>query len=85
MFNEVNEAATEQKKQNEVITLCDDILDEDNPFNNIKIDDIYIEDNLFDNNDSQNVKNISNDIIETIDLSDDTEIPSETELATDPP
>ena len=85
MFNEVNEAATEQKKQNEVITLSDDILDEDNPFNNIKIDDIYIEDNLYDNKDSQNVKNISNGIIETIDLSCDIEIPSDTELATDPP
>ena len=31
-----------KKKQNEVITLCDDILDEDNPFNNIKTDDIIL-------------------------------------------
>ena len=52
MFNEVNDAATKQK-QNEVITLFDNILDEDNPFNNIKTDDIYTEDNLFDNNNSQ--------------------------------
>ena len=85
MFNEVNDAATEQKKQNEVITLCDDILDEDNPFNNIKTDDIYIEDDLFDNNDSQDIKNISSDVIETIDLSDNIEIPSDNELATNAP
>ena len=73
------------KKQNEVIPLFDNILDEDNPFNNIKTDDIYIEDNFFDNNDSQDVKNISSDVIETIDLSDDIEIPSDNELATDVP
>ena len=58
MFNEVNDAATEQKKtkkqkQKEVINLFDDIVDEDNPFNNTKIDDIYIEDDLFDDNNSQ--------------------------------
>ena len=40
------------------------------PFNNTKTDDIYIEDNLFDNNNSQDIKNISGDVIETIDLSD---------------
>ena len=74
-----------KKKQNEVINLFDDILDEDNPFNNIKIDDVYIEDDLFDNNDSQDIKNISSDVIETIDLSDDIEIPSDNELATDAP
>ena len=32
-----------KKKENEVITLFNDILDEDNPFSNIKTDDIYIE------------------------------------------
>ena len=58
MFNEVNDAATEQKKtkkqkQKEVINLFDDIVDEDNPFNNTKVDDIYIEDGLFDDNNSQ--------------------------------
>ena len=67
MFNEVNDAATEQEKQNEVITLFDVILDE----NNIKTDNIYIEDNFFANNDSQDIKNISSDVIETIDLPND--------------
>ena len=89
MLNEANDAATEQNKtkqnKNEVITLFDDIIDKDNLFNNIKTDDIYIEDGLFDNNDSQDIKNISSDVIETIDLSDDIEIPSDNELATDAP
>ena len=71
------------KKQNKVITLFDDILDEDNSFNNIKTDDIYVEDDLFDNNDSQDIKNISSDVIETIDLSDEIEIPFDDETATD--
>ena len=70
-------------KQNEVITLFDDVLDEDNPFNNIKMDDIYIEGDLFDNNDSKDIKNISGDVIESINLSDHIEIPSDNELATD--
>ena len=91
MFNEVNDAAREQKqtkkrqkqKQNEVITLFDDILEEDNPFNNIKTDNIYIEDHLFDNNDSQDIKNISRDVTETIDLSDDIEFASDNELVHD--
>ena len=79
----VNDAATEQKKNK--MKLFDDILDEGNPFNNIKTDDIYIGDDLFDNNDSQHIKNISSEVIETIDLSDDIEIPSDNELATDAP
>ena len=31
-----------KQKQNEVVTLFDEILDVDNLFNNIKTDDIYI-------------------------------------------
>ena len=85
MLNEVSDAATKQEKQNVVITLFSHILDEDNPFNNIKTGDIYIEGNLFDNKDSQNIKNNSNDVIETIDLSDNIEISSATDLATDAP
>ena len=74
-----------KKKQNEVITLFDNILDEDNSFSNIKTDNIYIEDDLFDNNDSQEIKNISSDVIETTDFSDGIEIPSDNELAADAP
>ena len=48
-FNVIDNAATEQKKKkNELIDLVDDVLDENNPFNNkIKTEDIYTEDNLF--------------------------------------
>ena len=37
--------------------LVDDVLDENNPFNNkIKTEDIYIEDNLFDDTNSKDIK-----------------------------
>ena len=74
-----------KKKQNEVVILFDDILDHGNPFKNIETNDIYIEDGLFDNNDSQDIKNISGVVTETIVLSGDIEIPSNNELATDAP
>ena len=51
-FDKVNNASTEQKKQNETINLIDYVLDTDNPFNNIKTQDIYIKGDLFENNDS---------------------------------
>ena len=36
-------------KQNDLINLVDDVLNENNPFNNkIKAENIYIEDNFFD-------------------------------------
>ena len=86
MFNEVNdEQQNKKKKKNQVVILFDNILDHGNPFKNIETDDIYIEDDLFDNNDSQDIKNISGDVIETIVLSGDIEIPSNNELATDAP
>ena len=64
-FDNLNDAATEQKKQNDDIDLVDDILDEDNPFKNIGTEDIWIEDDLFDDEDNQTVKGISKDIIDT--------------------
>ena len=64
-FGNLNDAATEQKKQNDAIDLVDDILDEDNPFKNIGTEDIWIEDDLFDDDDNQTVKGISKDIIDT--------------------
>ena len=51
--NEVNDAATEQKKQGDAITLVDDILDENNPFKNVNTEDLWIAENLFDNNDKE--------------------------------
>ena len=50
-FNEVNDAATQQKKDNQVIDPVDDIKDEDNSFNGtFKADpeNVFIDDNLFD-------------------------------------
>ena len=54
-FNEIDNAATGQKRQNE-IDLVEDVLDESNPFNDIKTDVIYIEDDLFDDNESKDIK-----------------------------
>ena len=47
-FDPIDNAVTEQKKQNDPKDLVDDVLDENNPFNNkINTENIYIEDNLF--------------------------------------
>ena len=58
-FNKVNNAATEQKIQTDAINLIDDILNENNPFRNVNSEDIWIEENLFDDSDRQNVNNVS--------------------------
>ena len=49
LLNEITNTTTEEKQQNETIELSDNALNENNPFINIKTDDIYIEDDLFDN------------------------------------
>ena len=56
-FCKVNNAATEQKLQNDATNLIEDILHEDNPFKNIDI-----EDRIFDNGDGQDIKDISKEI-----------------------
>ena len=64
-FGKVNtNGATEQKPQTDAINLIDDILDEDNPFNNVVTEDIWIEDDIFDNDNTQAIKNISTEIID---------------------
>ena len=46
-----------KKKQNDLINLVDDVLDENNLFNvQIKTEGIYIEVSLFDDTDSKNIK-----------------------------
>ena len=65
-MDKVNSAATVQKIQADAINLIDDILNENNPFKNINTEDIWIEDNQFDNNDRQNVKSVSKEIIDTV-------------------
>ena len=58
-FDKVNNAATEQKIQTDAINLIDDILNKNNPFRNVNSEDIWIEENLFDDSDRQNVNNVS--------------------------
>ena len=62
-FDKVNNAATEQKSQTDAINLTDDILDGDNPFIYIDTEDIWIEDDLFDDNDTKAIKNILKEIM----------------------
>ena len=64
-FNEINDAVTKQKKQGDAIKLVDDILDKNNPFKNVNTEDLWIKDNLFNNNDKEAIKDISKDIIST--------------------
>ena len=64
-FNEVNDAAIEQKKQGDAIKLVNDILDENSPFKDVNTEDLWIEDNFFDNNDKETIKDVSKDIINT--------------------
>ena len=64
----MNDTATQQKKDNEVIDLIDDIKAEDNPFNDIfkaDTEDIFINDNLFDSFDQNDKKDmVSDDLLQ---------------------
>ena len=42
----IDNASTEQKRQNDPIYLVDDVLNDNNPFNDLKTEDTYIEDIL---------------------------------------
>ena len=57
---------TEQKSQTDAINLTDDILDEHNLFRNTNTEDIWIEDDLFDDYDTQAIKNILKEIIDAV-------------------
>ena len=47
----------QNKKRNDIFDLVDDILDENNPFNDeLKTENVYIEDNLFDFTDQRDIK-----------------------------
>ena len=69
-WDQINDAVTEQKNQNEITDLVDDIIDESNPFQNIDTEDIWIEDDIFYNNDNQNIVDASKDILIGIKESD---------------
>ena len=68
--DQINDAVTVQKNQNEITDLVDDIIDESNPFQNIDTEDIWIEDYIFYNNDNQNIVDASKDILIGIKESD---------------
>ena len=87
-FDKVNNAVTEQKLQDDAINFIEDILDEDNPFKNIDTEDFWIEDGLFDNDDVQDIKDISKEIIDVnesfVDIvEDDFKLPIETTIIDD--
>ena len=75
-----------KKNQNGLIDLVDDVLDENNLFNDqIKTESIYIEVNLFDDTDSKNIKKVSDGVIKKINFDNNIEIPSDDEMAIDGP
>ena len=75
-----------KKNQNDLIDLVDDVLDENNLFNDqIKTESIYIEVNLFDDTDSKNIKKVSDGVIKKINFDNNIEIPSDDEMAIDGP
>ena len=45
-----------------MIDLIDNILDDDNPFN-ATVEDIFIDDNLFDNTDNKDIKIVADNIL----------------------
>ena len=85
-FNAIDNAATEKKKQNDLIDLVDDMLDENNTFNNkIKTEGTYIEGNLFDDINSKDIKKVSDGVIKETNFDDKIEIPFDDEVALDGP
>ena len=71
-------------KKKDLLDIIDDVLDENNPFNNkVKTEDIYIEDNLFDDTDSKDIKKVSDGAIKKINFGDNIETPSDDEVALD--
>ena len=59
-YDQINDATTKQKKQNEITDLVDYIIDESNPFQEIGTEEIWIEDNVFDNKDNKDIVDVSN-------------------------
>lgn len=56
-YREIDVAATEQKKQNYLIDLFDEIENKDNSFNDgFKTEDISIDDDMFDDTDQKEKK-----------------------------
>ena len=80
-YNQINDAVTEQKKQEKITALVDDVIAEDNPFQNLGNEDIWIDDDIFDNQYNQDIVNVSEDMLKGIEEHDpylDFNVPTET-------
>ena len=79
-YDHSNDVATEQKKQKKITDLVDDFIDESNPFQNLGTEDIWIEDDIVNQNDDKDIVDISKDILKNIKENDpfiDFTIPTE--------
>ena len=47
-YDEINDVATEQKKQQKITDLIDDVIDKSNLFQNLGTEDRWIEDDIID-------------------------------------
>ena len=69
-YDEINDVATEQKKQQKITGLVDDVIYESNPFQNLGTEDIWIEDDMFDKNYDKETIEISKDVLKDINKKD---------------
>ena len=64
--DQINDAATEEKRQDQITDLIDNIIDENNLFKNIGTEDIWIEDDLFKAGDNPDIFDFCRDILKNI-------------------
>ena len=83
-FDRIDNVAAEQKKQKQAVELVDEIIKEKNPFQNVGIEDIWIEDDLFHSKDSEPVIDASNRIIDETTLNPLIDLNIATLIATPP-
>ena len=69
-YDEIKNVATEQKKQQKITDLIGDVIDESNLFQNLGTEEIWIEDDIFDKNDTKETIEISKDILKDINKND---------------
>ena len=82
-FDRVGNATAKQKMQKGTEELVDSIIKENNPFQNVEKEDIWIEDDLFDSKDSKPIIEVSKKIIDEITLDPLIELNIATPLDTD--
>ena len=58
-----------KKKQNHFIDIFDDVLDEDNPFNDtMKTEYVFIDDNLLDDTEQKEIKQVPEDVLQDLNI-----------------